>query len=264
MLAVQAGWTQDSAPGGFVEAAGARIWYRDGGGTGVPVIFLHAGTGNTEMWTHQLPAFSAAGFRFIAYDRRGSGRSSEGVEPGTLADDLESFVKRLGIERFHLVGTAAGGIAAIDYALSYPARLRSLAIVNSIGGVTDPEYVAMGRRLRPSPQFEALPVEFRELSPSYRAMNPEGVARWTALVTPGRQGARPRNRITYAALESIKVPVLLMTGDADLYTPPPVLRLFAARMKGASLFIVPECGHSAYWEQPEIFNRTVLDFVRRH
>jgi pimeloyl-ACP methyl ester carboxylesterase len=55
-----------------------------------------------------------------------------------------------------------------------------------------------------------------------------------------------------------------MTGDGDLYTPPPVLRMFAARIKGAKSFIVPECGHSAFWEQPEIFNRAVLDFVRQH
>jgi pimeloyl-ACP methyl ester carboxylesterase len=43
-----------------------------------------------------------------------------------------------------------------------------------------------------------------------------------------------------------------------------VLRLFSARIKGAESVIVTESGHSAYWEQPQIFNRTVLEFFRKH
>jgi len=49
-----------------------------------------------------------------------------------------------------------------------------------------------------------------------------------------------------------------------LYTPPAVLRLFTARIKGAESLVVAEAGHSAYWEQPETFNRAVLEFHRRH
>ena len=72
------------------------------------------------------------------------------------------------------------------------------------------------------------------------------------------------NRITFAALESLAVPTLLITGDADLYTPPAVLRLFAARIKGSAMTVLPEAGHSAYWEQPERFNTAVLAFLRQH
>jgi pimeloyl-ACP methyl ester carboxylesterase len=60
------------------------------------------------------------------------------------------------------------------------------------------------------------------------------------------------------------VPTLLLTGDADLYAPPAVMRLFVRRIKGAEAVVIPEAGHSAYWEQPEIFNRTVLEFIRKH
>ena len=73
-----------------------------------------------------------------------------------------------------------------------------------------------------------------------------------------------RNKITFAALETIQTPTLLLTGDADLYTPPSVLRLFAARFPNCESVVVPECGHSAFWEQPEIFNRAVLDFISKH
>ena len=73
-----------------------------------------------------------------------------------------------------------------------------------------------------------------------------------------------RNRVTFSLLEGIKVPTLLITGDADLYSPPAVLRMFSARIKNSESVVVPEAGHSAYWEQPEIFNRTVLAFIQKH
>jgi pimeloyl-ACP methyl ester carboxylesterase len=240
------------------ELPGKDIRYEDSGaeltGQGMPVVFLHAGSGSTRMWEHQVPAFTGMGYRFIAYDR-----SAEGV----AVDDLEALAQHLLLDRFHLVGTAAGGIVAVDYALTHPQRLRSLVVANSIIGVQDEDYVAMSRRLRPSPEFNALPTEVKELGPSYRAANPEGTKRWSELAQ--HVASQPtRNKITFASLETIQTPTLLLTGDADLYTPPSVLRLFAARFPNCESVVVPECGHSAFWEQPEIFNRAVLDFISKH
>jgi pimeloyl-ACP methyl ester carboxylesterase len=256
----------------YLELPGVRLGYTDTGGRGIPVVFMHARTGSSRVWEYQIPALTAAGYRFIAFDRRGWGRSvvdATGPQPGTAADDLQGLVDRLGIDRFHLVGTAAGGFAALDYALSFPTRLRSLVVANSIGGLQDEDYQELGRRLRP-PAFDALPPEIRELGPSYRAANPEGTRRWIEFERSSRpEGpqapAQPlRNRLTFALMETIRVPTLLITGDADLYAPPPILRLFAARIKGAQSVIAPEAGHSTYWEQPDIFNRAVLDFIRKH
>ncbi|HUQ26299.1 MAG TPA: alpha/beta fold hydrolase [Burkholderiales bacterium] len=220
-------------------------------GTGVPIVFLHAGSGNSGLWSDQVEFFSAAGYRCIAYDRRAQ---------AAAADELEALATQLGLDRFHLVGTAAGGIVAIDYALSFAKRLRSLVVANSIFGVKDEAYQELTRRLRPSPQFDALPVEVRELGPSYRAANPEGARRWAEASRHASPQAT-RNRITFAALETIRLPTLLLTGDADLYMPPSLLREIAPRIRGAVSVVVPECGHSAFWEQPEIFNRAVLEFI---
>ena len=122
-----------------------------------------------------------AGFRVIAYDRRGFGRTVTTNGPASNApDDLEALIAHLGLDRVHLVGTAAGGIVATDYALSFPARIRSVVIANSIVGVQDEEYLEMGRRLRPK-IFNDLPADFRELGPAYRAANPAGTERWLAL-----------------------------------------------------------------------------------
>ena len=251
----------------YAELPGVKLWYADSGGSGDAVVFLHANTGSVRSWEYQVPAFTAAGYRFIAYDRRGWGRSTTETDaaPGTAADDLVALMNHLGIRRFHLVGTAGGGFVALDFALSFPDRLRSVVIANSIGGVQDEEYLELGRRLRP-PQFDALPPELRELGPAYRAGNPEGTRRWIELEKMSRQSgaaAQPlRNRITFTLLETIKTPALFITGDADLYAPPPLLRFFTLRIKNSKSAVMPDVGHSGYWEQPEIFNRNVLDFIR--
>ncbi len=271
-LALAATFAQGPPREGQADLPGVHLSYSDSGGNGTPVVFVHAATGSRRVWEYQIPAFTAAGYRVIAYDRRGYGRTivdGSGPQPGTGADDLLGLINHLKLDRVHLVGTAAGGIVSLDFAVSFPQRLRSLVVANSVGGVQDEDYVEMGRRLRP-PQFNALPPDVRELGPSYRAANPTGTARWLELEKGSRpEGTTPpaqtfRNRLTFSLLESISVPTFLLTGDADLYTPPAVLRLFAARIKNSESLIVPEVGHSTYWEQPDLFNQKVLEFIRKH
>src|ERR1700736_3679433 len=101
-----------SAHEAYAGLPGVRIFYRDTGGSGVPVVFLHAATGSSRVWDYQIPAFRMAGYRVIAFDRRGWGRTvSKAGEPqaSTAADDLLGLLDHLSIERAHLVGTAAGG-----------------------------------------------------------------------------------------------------------------------------------------------------------
>src|SRR5882672_3896852 len=200
------------------------------------------------------------------FSPRSATASSPTTGSGTAADDLEGLARHLQLDRFHLVGTAAGGIVALDYALSFAQRLRSLVVANSIGGVEDQDYQGLQRRLRP-PQFAALPPQLRELGPSYRAANPQGEARWIELEHLSNATRLPvqatRNRLSFSLLETITVPTLLLSGDADLYAPPPVLGLFAARIRNSRSVVIGECGHSAYWERPALFNQAILDFIAR-
>jgi len=104
---------------GWVEVPGAKIFYKDSGGHGVPVVFLHAYTGNASVWENQIPVFTGAGYRFIAYDRRGYGRTVADVNgpASTGSDDLLALIDHLKITKFHLVGTAGGGFVATDFAI---------------------------------------------------------------------------------------------------------------------------------------------------
>ena len=253
----------------YVELPGVDLWFQDTGGSGVPVVFLHAASGTSDCWVNQTPVFTAAGFRCVAYDRRGWGRSRPtptGAQPGDPSGDLHGLLEHLGLDRCHLVATAAGGIVGLDYALNHPERVRSLVAANTIGGVQDPEYLEVQQRLRP-PEIQNLPVELREVGPSYRGMNPEGVRRWQeiedATRPDGAHGVRqpPLIPITYERLESVSVPALALMGGADLLSPPALMRLFAARIPGCQLASVPEAGHSAFWEQPDTWNRLVLEFI---
>jgi len=255
----------------YLELPGVDLWYTDTGGAGTPVIFLHAASGNCDCWVYQEPVFTSAEYRCIAYDRRHWGRSrlnQSGEQPGYASDDLQGLVNHLGLERFHLIATAAGGIGALDYSLLHPQQVRSLVAANTIGGVQDESYLEVQHRLRPQ-EIQALPVVLRELGPSYRGINPEGAARWLEIDHHSRQegttGSQPlRDPITYARLETMQIPVLVLAGDADLLSPPAMMRLLAGHIPSCEWGTVPAAGHAAFWEEPEVWNRLVLEFIGRH
>lgn len=260
---------QAPATEGIAELPGTRLWHWDTGGSGPVVVLSHAASGSGAFWGYQQPVLVEAGYRVIGYSRRGYLRSDPGDpnDPGIGSEDLHNLMTHLGVDRFHVVGLAAGGIIATDYALSHPERLLSLTLASTIMGVTDKSYLDLCNVFRP-PFFAQLPKDFQELSATYRAGNPEGAAAWLALEKTSLIGARLNqklaNVITWAKVETIKVPTLLMTGDADLWTPPSVLRLQASHMPHAETAVIAEAGHAPSWEQPQAFNRTLLDFLGRH
>ena len=265
-----------SAGEGLATIRGAKLWYVDTGGSGVPVVFLHPATGSVRIWENQIPGFTAAGYRFIAFDRRDFGRTiidpTTGPQPGTAADDLNALLDYLSVDRVHVVGSAAGGGVALDFAISFPQRVRSVSVVNhAFGAIQDPEFLAITARLRPQPQFNQMPPEFREVGLSYQVSNPEGTKRWIELERISRpDGPRApvqtrKNDLFLATIgERIRVPILLTAADADPALPPALMRMIAARIPAAETVVFEDSGHSTYWEQPEVFNRTILDFIGKH
>ncbi len=244
---------------------GVRLWAWDTGGDGPAIVLLHASAGSGECWEQQWPVFAEAGYRVIGYSRRGHIGSDDGDEAATTAasTDLLRLVDVLGLERFHLIGTAAGGMVAADFAVSQSQRLLSFVISSSIVGLADDDYQAMLQRLLP-PEFEQLPHDFRELGPSYRAQCPDGMARWNAMLARSgveRVPLRFANRVRWADLQRFDFPTLVLTGDADLYAPPANARLIASRIPSARLIILPDSGHSPWWEVPELYNREILSFL---
>ena len=253
----------------YADIPGARLWFKETGRHGTPVVFLHAASGTNDSWGLQEPAFNEAGYRCIAYDRKNWGRSESVTPAGSAGDDLEALAQHLGLNRFHLVCTALGGIIGLDYAVEYPDRVISLTVSSSFTGVTDQSYLDVQTRLRP-PEISNLPIELREVGPSYRAVNPEGVAEWLRIeessrheITP-EEGQSPRSAMTYARLAAMQTPVLMLTGGADLLSPPSMMKLVADHIPNCRFEVVPEAGHAAFHEEPEVWNKLVLEFIGQH
>ncbi|MDB5507746.1 MAG: putative alpha/beta hydrolase [Hyphomicrobiales bacterium] len=253
----------------MIALQGTELYLRDTGGAGQPVMLLHPASGSAMIWENQERALSLAGLRVLSYSRRGywKSRGYDAQNPGIGSEDLLNLANALELTTFHLVGSAAGGSIAMDFALSQPERLRSLAIVNNAAGVRDGEIAAAAERIRPQ-GWAAMPVEFRELGPSYRATNPAGTQHWLELEHASLSGAeyrqKPRNRITERSLADLRVPTLFMTGDSDLIAPPPIVRMLADVVPKSMKTIVADAGHSIYWEQPGAFNEALAGFTHRH
>jgi len=254
---------------GMAAISGGKLGYWDTGGSGEPILLLHPASGSALIWLYQQPVFAKAGYRVIAYSRRNYYNSDPAPadNPGTSSGDLEDFVNLLGLEKFHMVSSAAGGSVAADYALSHPERLLSLT-VSSNNLAAAQGYIADAAARMKLEAWDELPRWYRELGPSYRAINPAGVAKWTEIngLSETGRGARQKfvNIVTPEKLETLRVPTLLMTGSADMFTPPSVQRLIARHIPDSEVLVAPECGHSIYWERPDLFNRSVLDFIARH
>ena len=252
---------------GLVQLPSGKVFVRDSGGDGPAIILMHPATGSALIWAYQEPAFVRAGYRVIAWSRRGH-YGSEPVDkasPGSYARDIDDLANALGLKQFSLVASAAGCTISLDYAMSFPTRLRKLIVsAGSLGNIAEQEIsdATAGSRLN---GFDELPADFRELSPSYRSANPAGAKAWIELehkaLAGNRQGPKLLNQFNWSTLAQMKTPTLLLYGGADLAAPATIGRIVARHLTNRELVVVPEAGHSIYWEQPEVFNKLVLGFL---
>ncbi len=98
--------------------------------------------------------------------------------------------------------------------------------------------------------------------------HPEGVAKFNALEHTAKAGGAAVNlpvgaNVTWAAIKAARVPTLLLTGEADLFAPPPLQAMVARHMPVHEIATLREVGHAPYWEAPAEFNRLVLEFLGR-
>ena len=243
----------EALAGDYANFLGVKLWYVDSGGDGTPVVLLHANTGTVVAWQHQITTFAKAGFRVIAFDRRGWGNSqadaSTGEQPGSVAEDLEALVQHLPLPAFHLVGIAGGGFVALDYAAWHPERLLKLVVAASNGQFQEPAMQAFYDRIA-VPGLTGQPAlrPYLEVGVSYRAEDPEGLARFVQMEHAARQPDAPappmRTPNTFAKVASISAPTLVITGGADLLAPPALMHFWAVHLPSATVVNAPDAGHS--------------------
>ena len=265
--------TAPQAPGFKVDLVGVNLWFTDTGGTpGQDVLMLlHPNTGCSEVWAMQSAVFAKAGYRVIAFDRRGWGKSFAKTPSdngqSSIAQDLEALVEHLKIDRFHLLGIAGGGFAAIDYAAWKPERIKSLIVGGSTAQLSEPTMKEVVDRIE-IPGIRKLPAYFREVGPSYRARDPEGTKAWVEIEERSQQSGTKAQALrtpnTFAKIATIKTPTLVIAGGADLLAPPALMQLWVKYLDHPQWVLLPEAGHALSWEEPERFDQAVIDFLKTH
>ena len=260
----------DATEGVLSMPGGAGLYYWDTGGTGPAILLCHPGRGSALSWPYQQPFFAAKGIRTIAYSRRGHYRSPAGAadQAGTYADDVNALLNHLNVDKVHILGLAAGGVTVSDFVVSFPHKVLSMTIVCSLFGLWDKDIDERSDFILPK-EYRDLPPDFKELGPSYRWANPQGVKAWLEMEKASRgDGSRVRqkakSKVTWDKLRQLKLPTFFITGGADLYQPPSMMRAAAREIPWSETLVVPEAGHALQWEQPNVFNRVVLDFIQRN
>jgi pimeloyl-ACP methyl ester carboxylesterase len=255
----------------FAPVNGIDLYYEEQG-AGPPVVFAHGVGGNHASWYQQVPFF-ARSYRAITIDQRGFGSTadSNGYGRGSFVDDLRALLDHLGIDRVSLVVQSMGGATGMGFTVRYPERVNALVMADTLVGITLPDELRERQRLngeatRNLSQLERvvakdLPVRDPAKAELYLQIASFNANNANRFATPaGSVQAEPitMDMIVAAAKQ---VPMLFLVGAQDILQPADIVRAAAAIVPGAKLAVVPDSGHSAYFEQPEVFNYEVDRFL---
>jgi pimeloyl-ACP methyl ester carboxylesterase len=238
------------------------------------IVLLHGLGGSAGLWGPTLPVL--ADYRVLAWDMPGYGASAP-VEPGfpALAAALARMMDAAGLERADLVGHSIGGMVALEFALTWPERVRSLTLYASppaFGG-RDPAFRErfLADRLAPLEAGHSLgDIAGRVVgpllgdAPDPRAA-PAAIASMAAVPEAGYRAALA-TLVTFdrrADLESLDMPCLVLVGEADPLAPFHVMHMTASAIPGARMAIIADAGHLAHLERPADFNAMLTSFLDR-
>jgi pimeloyl-ACP methyl ester carboxylesterase len=260
---------------------GVKLHYEETG-TGAPLVFVHEFAGDTQSW-HLQTRFFARRYRVIAYNARGYPPSDVPQDPAAYsqqqaADDIRGLLDALALARAHVCGLSMGGYATLHFGLCYPERALSLTVAGcgyGSGGDRadfrrDVEHVvgqfraggmeAVAGFYTKGPtrvQFMTKdPIGWREFYDQFRGSSAEG----HALTMQGVQLTRPSVFDLGPRLEKLEVPTLIMTGDEDDPCLEPGI-FMKRKIPTAGLVVIANSGHTINLEEPDLFNRALLDFL---
>jgi pimeloyl-ACP methyl ester carboxylesterase len=238
---------------GYADNENARIWYATFG-NGPAVILLHGGLGNANNWGYQVPALLAAGYRVIAIDSRGQGRSTRDDRRYTyqlMASDTRAVMDALGVAKAALVGWSDGAATALVLAKETPERADGVFFFACCVDETGlwP--------FKPTPVIDRI---YNHHVRDYAALSP----------TPGRfekmrddLGPMQQGEPNYSAadMSTIEVPVWSVVGEHDEFIRREHARYIADSIPNARFVLLPAVSHFAPLQRPALFNAAVLEFL---
>jgi pimeloyl-ACP methyl ester carboxylesterase len=245
-------------------------------GTGLPIVFLHAFPLNRRMWSPQIPACQDQ-FRVVAVDLRGHGESDSSAAVESMDDfacDVREVLDRLRIREAVLVGLSMGGYVAFACYRRFAERIVGLVLADTraqpdnaearagrmsmiqtaeskgTGAIAD---IMLPKLLSPA-SLQGKP----ELSQRVRMMieqTPVGTIKADLKAMADRPDSTP-------LLATISCPALVLVGELDRATPPSDAQYMADRIHESHLHIVSDAAHLPNLERPEVFNTTLVSFLK--
>ncbi|MEX2445950.1 MAG: alpha/beta hydrolase, partial [Dehalococcoidia bacterium] len=252
-------------------------------GAGTPLVFVHEFAGDSASW-HPQVRFLARRYRCITYNARGYPPSDvpddiEAYSQDAAVEDLRGVLDALDIEQAHVCGLSMGAYATLHFGLRYPERARSLVVAGAGYGSGQAQREAYEREMRATadrfrnegmavmadvytrgpgrvPFMDKDPLGYREFRDQFAAQSALG----HALTLEGVQLRRPTVYDLGDQLARLTVPTLIVTGDEDEPCLEPAV-FMKRTILSSGLVVIPKSGHTINLEEPEAFNRAVLDFI---
>jgi pimeloyl-ACP methyl ester carboxylesterase len=264
-----------------VRANGISLYYEEAG-SGIPIVFIHEFAGDWRSWETQVRFFSSR-YRVITFSARGYLPSDVPDSPEDYSqdyqiEDLKGLTDILKIEKAHICGLSMGSYTALLFGIKYPERCRSLAIAGSgygsganredfhqqIAQVADQMLKGGMKAVSGTYTLGPARVQLQNKSPraweEFRRQFEEHSARGSAYTFLGVQRKRPSITDLGDQLKKMILPVLIMLGDEDERGLEGSI-FMKRHIPRAGLEIFPRSGHTLNLEEPEHFNRSLLEFI---
>jgi 3-oxoadipate enol-lactonase len=261
---------------GFLDVPAASLYY-ECAGKGHPLLLIHAGIADSRMWDDQFTLF-AQRYRVIRYDLRGYGQTR--LQAGTFAsyEDPAALLNALGVQRAHVIGVSFGSEIALNFTLAHPELVASLVMVApGVGGAEPSERIIRffeeedallekgdlqgATELNLRLWVDGLHREPEQVNPTVRQRVYD--MQYHAFTIPIPEGTHEEHLQPPALvrLSEVHVPTLVIAGDLDLPEKLELTTQLAASIPGARQEIIAGAAHMVSMEQPQEFNRVVLDFL---
>ena len=254
---------------------GIKMKYEISGKDGAPVVVLcHSLGSSLVMWGPQMESLRIH-FQVLRYDTRGHGGTESPPGPYTLealGEDVVALLEALKIQQVHFVGLSMGGMIGQYLGLSYPARLRSLALCSTAAVIPQEAQPLWDERIEAARTrgLKALVdgTMDRWFTAAYLRKNSSmlGIIRRQFLETPleGFIGCcEAIRRLNFLdRLPEIRLPTAILVGEEDPGTPVTASRAIHEKIPGSKLVIFPAAKHLANVEKAEEFNSALLQFLR--
>jgi 3-oxoadipate enol-lactonase len=261
----------------FARIDGLKMYYEWHGPDDVPVLVLNNGVimNATTSWVFQTETLSQ-NFHLLQYDCRGQGQSDHPPGPYTMAGhaaDLAGLMDALGVKDAHIAGISYGGEVAQAFALGYPERVKSLILIDTVSEI-DPALELVTQSWMDTLRAGD-PLAFFHATVPWN-FSPVFIAAHGPLLEDAKQRYSLLDfeavlalcecflEVDFTArLGEINAPTCIMVGERDLLKGPRFAEILQRGIPHAEMHIIKGAGHATCWENPQEFNRLILDFLGR-